>query len=206
MFHFLKSYASISVLAVMTLFAAQVSAQPEEQSARQVVESFQANLLAVMKQGKELGYQGRYEKLYNPIVDSHDLTKITRIVVGREWQKLNNEQRLKLVDVFSRFSVASYAYNFKDFSGESFRYDSEETTKRGGIVVHTFLVIPDDKDVKFDYMLKKSGDKWRIINVIAKGVSDLALRRSEYTSILKRDGFDALIVKISEKIENYSKS
>jgi phospholipid transport system substrate-binding protein len=54
-------------------------------------------------------------------------------------------------------------------------------------------------------MLKKKGDNWKIINIIANGVSDLALKRSEYTSILERDGFEALIAKMNEKIDNYSK-
>jgi phospholipid transport system substrate-binding protein len=54
-------------------------------------------------------------------------------------------------------------------------------------------------------MLKKKGDNWRIINIIANGVSDLALKRSEYTSVLKREGFDDLIAKINEKIDNYAK-
>jgi len=38
------------------------------------------------------------------------------------------------------------------------------------------MVIPDDKPVKFDYMLKEKGNSWRIINIIANGVSDLALK------------------------------
>jgi phospholipid transport system substrate-binding protein len=54
-------------------------------------------------------------------------------------------------------------------------------------------------------MLKEKGNSWRIINIIANGVSDLALKRSEYTTILQREGFDALINKINEKIDNYSK-
>jgi len=36
-------------------------------------------------------------------------------------------------------------------------------------------------------------------------VSDLALKRSEYTSRLKRKGFESLIAKINEKIDNYAK-
>ena len=173
--------------------------------AKDVVLIFQDQLLDVMKQGKELGFQGRYNKLETAIIGSHDLTKIARIVVGKEWKKLSNEQKLKLTDVFSRLSVSAYAYNFKEFSGESFEYISEDQTARGGVIVHTIFILPDDKDVKFDYMLKKVGNNWRIINIIANGVSDLALKRSEYTSILKRQGFDALIAKISEKIDNYAK-
>ena len=196
------------VAAFLFIVLCSASAFAEEEStatARQVVEKFQAELIDVMKNAKQLGYAGRYDRLSGPISDSHDLTKIARIVVGKEWEKLSEEQQKTLVDVFSRLSIASYAHNFNDFSGEAFVFDSEEETARGGVVVHTHLKVPDDKDVKFDYMLKEKGKSWRIINIIANGVSDLALKRSEYTTILQREGFDTLIAKINEKIDNYSK-
>lgn len=192
---------TVFLLGTVNAFAADDDAA----TARQIVEKFQADLIAVMKDGKKLGYAGRYEKLKDPVSNSHELTKIARIVVGKEGEKLSEEQQQKLVDAFSQLSIASYAHNFKDYSGESFVFDSEEETTRGGVVVHSHLVIPDDKPVKFDYMLKEKGNSWRIINIIANGVSDLALKRSEYTTILQREGFDALITKINEKIDNYSK-
>jgi phospholipid transport system substrate-binding protein len=197
----------LAVVFIFCLFPIiHASAQAESAAtAKQVVEKFQTELIAVMKNGKQLGYAGRYDKLSEPVSNSHDLTKIARIVIGKEWEKLSESQQQKLVDVFVRLSIASYAHNFKDYSGESFVFDSEEETTRGGVVVHSHLIIPDDKPVKFDYMLKEKGDSWRIINIIANGVSDLALKRSEYTTILQREGFDALIAKINEKIDNYSK-
>ncbi len=193
-----------------TLFAAEdvVEATPASDaqvSAKEVVMEFQNELLNTMKQGEQLGFEGRYKKLEAAIINSHDLTKIARIVVGKEWKKLSEEQRKELTDVFSRLSVSAYAHNFKEYSNESFEYLSEDQTARGGVIVHTVFVLPKDKDVKFDYMLKKKGDSWRIINIIANGVSDLALKRSEYTSILKREGFAALIAKIKEKIDHYAK-
>jgi len=196
----------LAMVFIACLFAGNAIAQEATgATAKQVVEKFQNELIAVMKEGKQLGYAGRYDKLFEPVSNSHDLTKIARIVVGKESEKLSEEQQQKLIEAFSRFSVASYAHNFKDYSGESFIFDSEEETARGGVVVHSHLVIPDDKPVKFDYMLKEKGNSWRIINIIANGVSDLALKRSEYTAILQREGFDALIAKINEKIDNYSK-
>ncbi len=193
------------ILIILLLGINSINVQAKQQTAKQVVETFQSKLLKVMRQGKALGFQGRYKKLEQAINKSHDLTKITRVVIGREWVKLSEEQQQKLVAVFTALSIAAYADNFKEFSGESFKFDSEEETTRGGVIVHTYLQIPDDKAVKFDYMLKKKGESWRIINIIANGVSDLALKRSEYTSILKKDGFDALIIKINKKIESYAK-
>ena len=205
MFRMLKSFGLIAVLMpAVTFHSGWLHATEQAETARQVVENFQSELLTVMKAGKALGYAGRFDKLYGPVTESHDLVKIVRIVVGREWEKLSADQQAKLIDVFTRLSVASYAHNFKEFAGESFKFDSEKETARGGMIVHTYMIIPDDKDVKFDYMLKKKGNSWKIINIIANGVSDLALRRSEYTTILKREGFDALIEKINEKLKKYS--
>jgi phospholipid transport system substrate-binding protein len=192
---------SLSLAGVNSVFAADQA----NSKARQIVDKFQEELIDVMKNGKKLGYSGRYDKLKDSVNNSHDLGKIARIVVGKEWEKLTEPQQGQLVDVFSRLSIASYAHNFKDYSGESFTFDTEEETTRGGVVIHSHLTIPDDKPVKFDYMLKEKCDSWRIINIIANGVSDLALKRSEYTTILQREGFDALIAKINEKIDNYSK-
>lgn len=191
-------FTFLLLLGISNVFAA-------DEGAKQLVDKFQSELIAVMKNGKQLGFKGRYEKLSGPVTNSHDLPKIARIVVGKEWEKLTADQQKKLVDVFSRLSIASYAHNFKEFGGESFTIDSEEETARGGVVVYAHLSIPNDKDVKFEYHLKDNDKNWRIINIVANGVSDLALKRSEYTSILQRDGFDALIAKINEKIDNYSK-
>lgn len=202
-----KKYGWIYGLAFALLLGAfQVqAADAPAQTARQVVEEFQNALLEVMKQGKTLGYQGRYDKLYPAVTRSHDLAKIARIVIGKEWETLSPEQQNSLTDVFTRLSVSSYAHNFKEFSGESFQFDNEEETSRGGVVVHTTLNIPNDKPVKFDYMLKEKTNGWSVINIIANGVSDLALKRSEYTSILQRQGFDALVAQINDKIASYSK-
>ena len=174
-------------------------------TAKQVVDTFQNQLIDVMKNGKALGFKGRYDKLKDSVTNSHDLTKIARIIVGKEWEKLTEAQQQQFVDVFTKLSIASYAHNFKDYDGESFTFDTEEETKMGGVYIHSHLDIPNDKPVKFDYMLKEIGDSWRIINIIANGVSDLALKRSEYSAVLQREGFDALIAKLNEKIDNYAK-
>ena len=194
-----------TAIAVFLLLIGQLAFAGAD-GAKQVVDKFQNELIAVMKEGKQLGYAGRYKKLEPSVTSSLDLNKIARVVVGKEWEKLSPEQQKTLVDVFSRLSISSYAHNFKDFGGEAFTIDSvKETSKGGGVVVYAHLTIPNDKDVLFEYHLKEQDKDWRIINIVANGVSDLALKRSEYTSILQKDGFDALIAKINEKIDTYAK-
>jgi phospholipid transport system substrate-binding protein len=55
-----------------------------------------------------------------------------------------------------------------------------------------------------DYLLKKTGDDWSIINIITNGVSDLALKRSEYVAVIQKSGFDVLLAELSVKIDKFS--
>ena len=46
------------------------------------------------------------------------------------------------------------------------------------------IVRPDAADVPLEYLLEQRPDGWKIINIIADGVSDLALKRAEYQRVL----------------------
>ncbi len=196
----------IIVLFLMFCFASVVLADASEiESASKVVQDFQSELITVMQQGDKLNFEQRFEVLKPAVLQSHDLTKITRIVVSKEWGALTTEQKKALINKFSTLSIASYAHYFKSFSGESFKLESAKQLSPGQIYVHTFLILPEEKDVSMDYLLKKTGDDWRIINIITNGVSDLALKRSEYVAVLQKSGFDVLLAEMSVKIENFSK-
>ena len=168
-----------------------------------VIKDFQSQLLAVMKQADDLGYQGRYERLAPTVKGSHNLPMIARVSVGRNWKQLDEEQKQQLIDTFSRLSVATYAHQFDAYSGEVFEIISEEDASRGDKIVRTLLIKQDGEEVHLDYMLRRNDNHWLIINIIADGVSDLALKRSEYSAILRRESFDALIDKLNGKIESY---
>jgi phospholipid transport system substrate-binding protein len=68
-------------------------------------------------------------------------------------------------------------------------------------MIRTRFVQPrGEPPVRFDYVLRQTKDGWRIVNVLADGVSDLALKRVEYRAILQRDGFQGLIDMLKEKV------
>ena len=178
-----------------------VSGQP----AIDVVENLHQTLLLVMKEGREIGYQGRYDRLAPVVTAGFDMPFIAKIVLGRFWETFDNEQRSKFVDTFSRLSIATYAANFDSYSGERFKVISEKDATGGRILVRTQLIKSDGGQVELDYLLHRVESQWRIINVVADGVSDLAIKRADYTSFLKNNGLDPLLIKLNEKIAQYSK-
>lgn len=177
-----------------------------EQEPRAVVEGLQAGLIKVMKEGPKLGYQGRFAQLAPLVKETHQLRTSARIALGPHWAPLTEPQRTRFVDTFTTLSIATYAYNFNKYSDEQFKTESVQSQPRGKMLVRAVLTSPGQPDRHFDYVLEQAEGKWKIINIVVDGVSDLALKRSEYGGVIEKEGFDALLKKLNDKIENYKET
>ena len=192
----------VTTLLVLTLSlpAAAIGTDP---AAAQVVEKLHAELLEVMKKAKALGYKGRYQRLAPLVASSYDFPFISKLVVGRYWSEFRPEQKEQFVNTFTKLSIATYANQFAGYAGEHFKTISAEESTRGRLLIKTVLIKANGEKVELDYMLHQKEHQWQIINVIAQGVSDLSLKRAQYTSYLRKNGFDGLLQKIKDKIKSY---
>ena len=195
----------IVLVSIVVLLLLAPTVAPAADTAAKVVEDLHAELLIVMQQAKKLGYAGRYQRLAPTVTASYDFPYISKVVVGRYWKSFTAEQKSQFIEIFSKLSIATYANRFDGYSGERFKTISEEELKRGHRLVETVLIKANGEEIELDYILHRNNDQWRIINVIAEGVSDLSLKRADYTSYLKKYSFDALLKKLNEKIQNYAK-
>jgi phospholipid transport system substrate-binding protein len=183
------------------LFAPLPAAEAE--SGTEVIENLNETLLAVMQKADELGYTGRYQRFAPMVTTSYDMPFISRIVVGRYWREFSDEQRTRFVEAFTDLTIATYAGRFNGYSGERFSLAPEEKLPKGRLRVTSLIVEANGEEVRLDYIMHQKDKQWRIINVIANGVSDLSLKRADYTTFLKNKGYDALLAKLNEKIAQY---
>jgi phospholipid transport system substrate-binding protein len=166
-----------------------------------IVQSFYDTLLQAMKEGRKLGFAGRRDLLAPAISHAFDLPLMTRLTVGAQWSGMSADEHDKLIKAFSAYSVATYANRFDDFSGEKFEVNPKpDSIANGDIIVHTRLIPNGDKPVQLDYLMHQDGGNWRIVDVYLSGtISELAARRSEFGSVLRRGGPQALIESLRQK-------
>jgi phospholipid transport system substrate-binding protein len=97
--------------------------------------------------------------------------------------------------------VANYAGQFDGYSGQTFETLGEEPARMETVVVKSVLVDPKGDNVELNYRMRELNGAWKIVDIYLDGtVSELALRRSEFSSIVKRENFDGLIAAIDAKI------
>ncbi len=172
-----------------------------EETPRDIVRRLNAVLLEVMQQADELGYSGRYDRLAPVLSEAFNFPLMARISVGRHWRKLEDSDRDRLVDAFGRMSIATFAARFDGYSGERFEVLGEKPAPRKAILVRNRLIKNDGEAVEINYLLKPAQGRWRVVDVFLDAIySELAMKRSEYGSVIKNLGFDELIRSLDEKI------
>ena len=192
--------------AVLLGGARTVRAADEEHASVETVRSFYDTLLGVMKEGQSLGFVGRRDRLAPAIRRAFDFPLMTRLMVGTQWQQLSPDLQRQLIDAFSSFSIATYANRFDDYSGEAFEVDdAPQRATNGDDIVKSRLVKSDGDKIELDYLMRHDSGRQRIIDVYLSGtVSELATRRSEFSSVMRRGGVEALVELLQRKTAELS--
>lgn len=191
---------ALILLICLSLPAGSSANQPAEQP-DQVVNRLHQALIDTMRQGAELGYRGRWQRLAPIITGCFDLTFIARIILGRHWNTLTEAQQTRFIDTFTQLTIAHYAFHFDSYQDQTFQATANTPLKKARFLIKTRLTSTRNKPVSLDYIVHNSGDNWRIIGVIADGVNDLSLKRTEYGGIIKDRGINGLLEELSDKIK-----
>lgn len=200
-----KARVSAALAVVLLVVTGPGAASETTESPKDVVQGLHTTLLEVMRNANALRYTGRYDKLAPVVGESFHMRYMTSIVAGYHWRKFSPEQRDALTEAFRRMTTATYARRFDGYSGESFVLLSQEPGRRESVLVRSQIVKGDGDTVDLDYNLMKLDGKWGIVDVHPTGsISELATRRAEYSSVIRRDGLAALLRRIDDKIRSYA--
>lgn len=161
-------------------------------------------LIEVMRNAKDLGYRGRYERLAPVLQQTFNFPVMAGISAGSHWRGFSAEQKAKLSEAFGRMSIGTFANRFDGFSGERFKVTGEEPGPRGTVLVRNKLIKSDGDSVEINYLTKDYGGAWRVVDVyLDSKFSELAVKRSEYTSVLDKEGLEGLIARIEARLAEW---
>lgn len=190
-----------AVLAVAT--PARAVLVQDKPAAVMMVEKLHTALLDNMKQGKELDFAARKEKIAPVVQEVFDLETMTRVSVGGGWQKLSVEERKKLAEAFAGWTIATYASQFKNWNGEEFIIKEFTDPQKPDVMVNTEIKPKSGKATVLNYRLRqkpteKNDGPWQVVDILLDGaVSQLALRRSDFSSVFSSGGAPALIAHLN---------
>jgi phospholipid transport system substrate-binding protein len=193
---------------IAILFAALLHLAPPANAgpASDIIGKLNTAFIDVMRNAEALGYEGRYKTLEPTLAEAYDFAEMTRVTTGRHWRRLTDDQKQQVIAAFHDLSIATYAARFDGFGGEHFEILGEEPAPAGSVRVNNQIVPASGAPIRIDYLLRQTAGQWRIIDVYLKSsVSELAVRRAEFTEVLAKDGFAGLIAHLQAKVAELRK-
>jgi phospholipid transport system substrate-binding protein len=191
--------------ALLVPWAARAEAPPSFAVVSAPVAALDAGLLAVMKAGDATPFPKRYATLEPIIAQSLDLPRILQMSVGFGWPDLTPAQRQELLAVFRQYTVASYVANFDSYNGQQFRILPNLRAVGAEQIVSTQLVSRDGTARRIDFVMLEDGGRWQVVDVLLDGtISQVAVQRSDFHSLLASGGAPALIAGLKKKVATLS--
>ena len=195
----IRLFRDFTFFFIISVFVA-VSHPVQAESASTVVERFQASLIQAMQSASKSSVRQRYDKLVDSVSDTFHLPLMTQIATGHHWLTAQPDEKAAVVAAFRRMSVATLATLFDGYSGEIFKTVGERAGPSKATIVLTKLVKSDKSNVNLAYVARKFAGKWQLIDVVVdSGISELKVRRSEYSMVLKNSGMPGLIKLLNDK-------
>jgi phospholipid transport system substrate-binding protein len=142
--------------------------------------------------------QARFRQLFH---DDFDGVGIARFVLGRYWRSAAADEQQEFVKLFEDYVAFVYTARLANFGGETFKTRGSRSDG-DGVIVSTDVISPGSTSpLRIDWRLVNDNGRYKINDVIVEGVSMAVTQRSEFASIIQRNGgqLRGLIAMMREK-------
>jgi phospholipid transport system substrate-binding protein len=174
-----------SLLIILPIFAnAQASQKAESFVENRVQETlnFVGDSSISMAEKK-----AKFEKMLNA---SFDMKTVARFALGRFWRKLPKSDQARYYDLFENYIVNVYAQRFDEYSGQKFNVTGSRAEQNGDYIVFSELRPDKGANVFVDWRIREKGGQLKVIDVIVEGISMSVTQRSDFASVIQRNGGD----------------
>jgi phospholipid transport system substrate-binding protein len=142
----------------------------------------------------------KIEEVGNIIGAVFDFTELSKRTLGREWKKLNADQKQEFVGLFRQLLQGVYADRLLAYTDQKVVFDKEKTLKKGRAEVQSYIVLSDGKKVPIFYRLTDKTGQWKVYDLIIEGVSLVKNYRTQFREIIAKDSPEKLLEILRDKV------
>jgi len=197
----MKKYLGISGLLAAWLVALPAAAA--EISPETLVDNTAQEVLSIVRQDKELraGNTAKILDLVEAKVLPHfNFTRMTRLAMGKNWNKATPQQQEELVKEFRTLLVRTYSNALSTYSDYKIKVEPPRSRAEDtDTTVKTKVMQDNGQPVDIDYSMEKTGNGWKVYDVTVAGVSLVTNYRSTFNSQIREGGVEKLLKTLGDK-------
>jgi phospholipid transport system substrate-binding protein len=128
-----------------------------------------------------------------------DFERMTRLAIGRPWKEATENQKSKLVELFNKLLINSYAAAFSNYLGIVIEVGGQKIDGQRGTVISK-VKLPGGAPpltLEYDFLYKNS---WKLFDVKIDGSSLVINYRSMFSQTIATSGIEGLLEALEKKL------
>ena len=142
--------------------------------------------------------QARRVALRKIIAERFNYRQMVMRSLAKNWDVRSDQERQEFIALFKSLLENSYANKLEAYKDEEINY-LDEMIKGKYALVKT-EVVRKSSTIGVDYKLIQENGNWQVYDFVIEGVSMIRNYRSQFTKIIRRDSYEVLVQKLTDKI------
>jgi phospholipid transport system substrate-binding protein len=154
----------------------------------------------------DLSEPARIDAITALLENATDVELLSRLVLARYWQRLDDEQRVRYQTLFRDVVMRNFAIRLNDYAKdaqgpfeERFTIISSAPAGKQDVLVRSRVRPQTGKTLAVDWRLREGDDGPVIIDMIIEGVSLLVSQRSEFAAVIERSDMEGLLAELQAR-------
>jgi len=181
-----------AILAGMLALAPAAAVAQAADPAAVRVEAYGHAVAGAARAGASESVPARAERFLTVVRSYYDLTGALALIAGPAWASATPAERTAAIDAFARNGAIQHSENFHG-AGFALTVDAKTATRQADRLVRSHI-----GGETLIYRLRESGAQWRILDVQARGVSQLAVQKADFAGTVAKGGVAGLTAKLNE--------
>ena len=140
----------------------------------------------------------RREALRKAIDERFNYRQMVMRSLAKNWDARSDQERQEFIALFKSLLENSYATKLEAYRDEKINY-IDEIIKGEYALVKT-EVVRRSSTIGVDYKLIQENGNWKVYDFVIEGVSMIRNYHSQFTKIIRRDSYEVLVQKLTDKI------
>ena len=117
-----------------------------------------------------------------------DIDGVGRFILGRWWNVATEAERREYMRLFEEIIIRNLSARFGELEGVRFTLGRTQARAEDDVLVSTEVVQPGSPPFALDWLIGLVGNQPKVVDVVAEGASLRLTTRSEYSSVISRNG------------------
>ena len=136
-------------------------------------------------QNNSLPNENKFLMVENTINNNFAGTGIAKFVAGKSWNSASKEVKIEYIKLFKRHLALNISSMMQGYSDQKYQLTNSSYDEKNKVTLIDMEIFSDTGSIQVTWRVKKSKDRYFVIDLLVADISLVVTKRSEFNSMLK---------------------